>query len=211
MPWTKALQAKALRRRQGGAAPQPGSDTPAAPAQAARPGATPSPDSARPVDAHATCACHGEGLPLLASAAADEREVLAICLVRFIMAGHASGKLACWEGGFATSLEVLGPVEGPAVLARALALVHAIRHERRRDFRFMPAHCVRISEDEQDLLAVLQAAREGDPLVIEAFAAMLAGQPEVPRLQLASRLLAAQLYPPRPVPPHTAPQSATRH
>lgn len=175
MTWNKH------RRRRGGAKPDAGPEI----ARAA-------PDRAAGDDA-AECGCGGEGLPLLADSTCDPLEVLTISLVRFAMDGYCGGRVQRWDAALRTSIEVLGPVDGPPVLARTLALVLAVRSERRRCFRFLPSHCGRISEDEMELLAVLQAARRSDADLLHDFAASLVDRPDAPQLKLAARALAALL------------------
>ncbi|WP_349369106.1 hypothetical protein [Salinarimonas sp.] len=165
---------KHLRRRRGGAAPETDLETPRAKERAA-------------------CGCEGLGLPLLAGATRDPLEALAIALVRFAMDGYFSGRVERWDAALRASIEVLGPVDGPAVLARVLALVLAVRNERRRRFRFMGTHCLRISEDEMELLAVIQAARRADADLLDGFAAMLVDRPDAPQVKIAAHALAAAL------------------
>lgn len=165
---------KHLRRRSRGAAPRSDLETPRAGERDA-------------------CGCEGLGLPLLAETTRDPLEALAIALVRFAMEGYFSERVERWDAALRASIEVLGPVDGPAVLARILALVLAVRNERRRRFRFMSTHCLRISEDEMELLAVIQAARRADADILDGFAAMLVDRPDAPQVKLAAHALAAAL------------------
>jgi hypothetical protein len=128
--------------------------------------------------------------PLLGDLARDSAEALAISLCRFVMAGYCSGSLDAWERGFGVAEEALGTGHGPRFFALVLSAGRALKAERIGMFRFMPGYCRHICEDEEELLAALQAARRPDAMRFDAALDVLARQGRSERLGAALRDLA---------------------
>jgi hypothetical protein len=137
------------------------------------------------------CGCACSGLPCLQDHAADWHEALAISLIRFVFAGYCSGKVEAWDHGFDAASRVLGHDGGAIFFSRVLTLGRAVKAERHGDFNFMPGHCSRISDDEIELLAALQAARHRDPCLLDQALFVLARHMEAEQLRGALRAMAS--------------------
>jgi hypothetical protein len=125
----------------------------------------------------------------------DEIEALALSVTRFVAAGYMTSDVACWDAAYDAADGVIGPTEGAQLIARLTVVMRAIRAERGADWRFMPAPCCRVTEDERRLIDLLQAGREARWSDVEARAAALAGAPAAPRLASAVRIVAEALGP----------------
>lgn len=131
--------------------------------------------------------------PLLQEACADRAEVLALSVSRFIAAGALTGDAACWDAAHDCAEALLGPVEGPHLVAAMAAVMRAIRAERLGEWRFMPATCCRLTPDEAALARAFGVARRGRPCAIAEAAQVLAGDREAPRLAACLEVAAAML------------------
>jgi hypothetical protein len=136
------------------------------------------------------CGCTHSSLPLLQELAADAQEALTISLIRFVFAGYCSGRVDAWDHGFEAAASVLGHEGGAVFFARVLTLGRAVKAERQGDFKFLPGHCNRVSEDEMELLGALQAARSGDPHLFEQGMIVLSRQLHTERLLAAMTAMA---------------------
>ena len=125
----------------------------------------------------------------------DEIEALALSVTRFVAAGYMTSDVACWDAAYDAADGVIGPTEGAQLIARLTVVMRAIRAERGADWRFMPAPCCRVTEDERRLIDLLRAGREARWDDVEACAAALAGAPAAPRLAGAVRIVAEALGP----------------
>jgi hypothetical protein len=123
----------------------------------------------------------------------DPGEHLALALVRYVCAGYMTASADCWEAAHACADDTFGPVDGPSFVARASALVRALRAERQLPFAFFPASCGRMSRDEVDLITLLHAARRDDAVRLERQAARMTGGASSRRTILAARALAVLL------------------
>ena len=132
-------------------------------------------------------------MPLIAEVCADDADVLALSISRFVAAGYMTGDIACWDAAYDAAENALGPNDGPQLIARLTAVMRGLRAERQSDWRFMPATCCRVTADEEHLVALLQRAREARWAEVDARAASLAGVPAAPRLASAVRFAAAAL------------------
>ncbi|WP_147707751.1 hypothetical protein [Microvirga massiliensis] len=122
-------------------------------------------------------------LPHLTSVCADDAEVLALSVLRFVAAGYMTSDVACWDAAYDGVEQVLGPLEGPKFIAAMAGIMRAIRCERQDDWRFMPATCCRVTEDEHQLITLIALARQRRrPEEVEAQAARLVKAFEAPRL-----------------------------
>jgi hypothetical protein len=148
------------------------------------------PSSDQPQSAAESCSCAHSGLPSLQDLAGDWHEALAISLIRFVFAGYCSGKVDAWDQGFEAAAGALGHDGGSMFFSRVLSLGRAVKAERHGNFNFMPGHCSRISEDEMELLAALQAARHHDPRPLDQALFVLARHVEAERLHAALRGMA---------------------
>ena len=151
-------------------------------------GAEPKPPEPSTVDARESeaCGCAGEGLPLLCEMAADEIEMLAVTLLRFVFAGFFCGKVDCWNAGMDVAAQVLGEDDGALFYSRVLMFGRAVQRERQGNFNFLPGHCSRIAEDEIEALELLKAVRGGKPGPVEVALLTLARSIETPRLAAAA-------------------------
>jgi len=125
----------------------------------------------------------------LANICADESEVLALALLRFVAAGYLTSDVACWEAAHDKAEHALGPVVGPQAVAAMTAVLRAMRRERRGEWRFMPATCCRATGDECGLIELVGLARSGAVVDMQRKAAEFAGADEAP--DLCASLLAA--------------------
>lgn len=123
----------------------------------------------------------------------DQGEHLMLALVRYVCAGYMTASADCWEAAHACADDTIGPVDGPPFVARAVALVRALRAERRVAFAFFPATCGRMSRDEADLIVLVQAARAGEIAGVERAAARVAGGTSCRGTVVAARALAVLL------------------
>lgn len=89
-------------------------------------------------------------LPKIEDVCQDEIEMLAISVGRFVIAGYATGDVACWDAGHDRAETSLGLIDGPRLVASMAAVIRALRAERDKPWRFMPANCCRLTPDEQD-------------------------------------------------------------
>ena len=131
-------------------------------------------------------------LPHLTEACADDAEVLALSVLRFVAAGYMTSDVACWDAAYDGVEQVLGPLEGPKFVAAMTGIMRAIRRERRDDWRFMPVTCCRVTEDEHQLVTLIALARQRRRPEVEAQAARLVKAVEAPRLT-ASVWVAAEM------------------
>jgi hypothetical protein len=126
----------------------------------------------------------------IADICADEAEVLALALLRFVAAGYLTSDVACWDAAYEKAEQALGPVEGPLAVAAVTGIMRAVRRERRADWHFMPATCCRATEDEGRLIGMIGLARRESWAELAGRAAEFAGAEEAPRI-LASLQAAA--------------------
>lgn len=141
---------------------------------------------------------HDQLLPL-AAVCADDAEVLAVSVARFIAAGYMTGDAACWDAAHQGAERPLGPVEGPRFVGVIAGLMRAIRAERNADWRFLPATCCRVTADERGLVALIALGRRGPSDALRHAAAELAGTTDAPRLTATASAVAALLDQVQPV------------
>lgn len=82
-----------------------------------------------------------------------------MAIVRFIAAAAMTSDSACWDAAHDHADMHLGHHEGAVFVGAMAGLVRAVRIERTITWRFLPATCCRLTEDETDLARLLQAAR----------------------------------------------------
>src|SRR5215217_5041437 len=105
-------------------------------------------------------------LPTVAEACANEAQVLALSVTRFIAAGYMTQDVACWDAGCQRAGEVLGPVNAPRLVAAMIGVMRALRAERKQPWQFMPATCCRVTRDEISLLRALCDAQGTDRIAL---------------------------------------------
>lgn len=132
-------------------------------------------------------------MPKLADVCADDAEVLALSCVRLIAAGYATGDVACWDLAHTGVERVLGAEGAGPLVAGLTTLVRALRSERRAEWRFLPATCCRVTQDEEHLVRLMAAARADDPKAAARAAVDLTGNPASPQLEMAMRITARAL------------------
>jgi hypothetical protein len=98
-------------------------------------------------------------MPQLRDVCADDAEILAVAVVRYIASGAMTSDAACWDAAFDHADTHLGHHEGAAFVGAMASLMRAIRIERSITWRFLPANCCRLTDDEIDLVALISAAR----------------------------------------------------
>ncbi len=140
---------------------------------------------------HAACPAAPACPAPLADAALMPRggaERAVMLALRFVAAADDTGDAACWDAAFERAEAEFGPRDGALLVARAAALLRALRRDG-SDLRFLPPPCRRLSAGEAGLLAALRARLGGGrhPAACEA--------PPGTRAALAD--LAAPIPPPR--------------
>ncbi len=111
-------------------------------------------------------------------------------LVRHFMVGTCNNHLPVWDHAYAVAEAVVGPVNGPLLVARSFALCRTMRAERLGSYRFMPIGCRHVSEDELELLAALQAFSSSDAGLQGHAMLAFARRTDAPGLALATELCA---------------------
>ncbi len=154
-------------------------------------------------------------LSKLTETCTDQVEVLALSVTRFIAAGYMTGDVACWDAGHACAEEMLGPAEGPRLVAAMASVMRALRAEREEPWQFMPATCCRVTRDEVSLIQAFGLARRGEHDALTAASARITGRPTAPRLAAALVIAAEMLEALQNVlgcadPPHAA-EPSTLH
>jgi hypothetical protein len=149
---------------------------------------------ARPnLERQSMCRKDHDKLPRLTEICADDAEVLALSVLRFVAAGYMTSDVACWDAAYDGAERLLGVMEGPPLVAAMTRVMRAIRSERQRDWHFMPATCCRVTEDEHQLIALLASARRRHQAEVMARAARLTGLSDAPRLTAAVSAAAEML------------------
>lgn len=98
-------------------------------------------------------------MPQLGDVCADDVEILAVAVVRYIASGAMTSDAACWDAAFDHADAQRGHHEGAAFVGAMASLMRAIRIERSFTRRFLPATCCRLTDDEIDLVTLISAAR----------------------------------------------------
>lgn len=131
------------------------------------------------------CGCAGAGFPLLAEFCETADDVLAICVLRFVLAGYCHDRARCFDAAVDAAAGVYGEPYGLALMTRAMGVVRALRAERNGDFRYLPANCSRICEDEQELVSAMIAVRYGAPTQVAEAIDALSRSHQAPRITQA--------------------------
>lgn len=131
------------------------------------------------------CGCSGAGFPLLTEICETPDDILAICVLRFVLAGYCHNRAQCFDAAADAAAAVHGEQYGLTLMTRAMAVVRALRTERNGDFRYLPANCCHISEDEQELVAAMIAVRSENPLTMADAITSLGRSEHAPRIMQA--------------------------
>jgi hypothetical protein len=102
-------------------------------------------------------ACRAEPGTLMPHQGAERAVMLAL---RFIAAAADTGDAACWDAALDGAEAAFGPRDGALLVARAAALLRAMRREG-AGLDFLPPPCRRLSADEADLLGAFRARLQG--------------------------------------------------
>jgi hypothetical protein len=132
-----------------------------------------------------------EQLPLAAALRLNPIEVAILDVARCFCFGSASGNVAPWAHAFDLAEERLGPVDGPAFVARVIALMRAILRGRPIAFGCMPVGCCHISKDEQTMMTVVRNAFRGDDDALRAAVGRLVTTQSPARILLTAQALCA--------------------
>jgi hypothetical protein len=138
-------------------------------------------------------------MPNVVEVCADEAQMLALSITRFLAAGYMTQDVACWDAGCQCAEEVLGPGTAPCLVATMIGLMRALRAERKHPWQFMPATCCRVTRDEISLLSALDHAQGPDQGGLAAATRVLTGLDEAPRLTAALKAAAEMLESVRPM------------
>ncbi|MCC7252150.1 hypothetical protein [Hyphomicrobium sp.] len=137
--------------------------------------------------------CQHPDLPLLSAWDLKPIELLILHVLRTLCAGLEHNQLVCWIRAFDTAEERLGAIDGPMVVSGCVSLLRALRAERACGFGSMSTDCAHISEDEQDLMALIRAGRcmqHGDTHLASAVR-QVATNSNPSRLNTAARAIGA--------------------
>ena len=138
-------------------------------------------------------------MPNVAEVCADEAQMLALSITRFLAAGYMTQDVACWDAGCQCAEEVLGPGTAPCLVATMIGLMRALRAERKHPWQFMPATCCRVTRDEISLLRALCQAQGADRVALTNSARALTGGGTAPLLTDALKVAAETLESIRPL------------
>ena len=123
----------------------------------------------------------------VAEVCADDADVLALSVARFVASGYMTSDVACWDAAFDGAERLLGSAEGGRLVAGVVGILRALRAERDGDWSFMPATCCRVTANECALVALIRRGRCRHWEALGREAAALAGRAEAPRLAAAVR------------------------
>ena len=116
--------------------------------------------------------------------------------LRFVAAAAETGDAACFDAAFDGAEAALGPRDGALLVARAAALVRALKREE-AELRFLPPPCRYLSPGEAVLLAALRRRLSGGRPPAEAG---LSGAARAALADLAAPIRSVGLGLPVPLP-----------
>lgn len=105
------------------------------------------------------CDCGMAGLPLRSAFGLTAIENVTLDVVRLICLSFATGEADHYSAAYDHAELYFGATDGPELVARATALVRAVRSERKGSFNFLSSHCRHICDDELAMLTVVKSAR----------------------------------------------------
>ncbi len=139
----------------------------------------------------------------------DGAERVVILALRFVAAAAETGDAACFDAAFDGAEAAFGPRDGALLVARAAALLRALKRDE-AEWHFLPPPCRALSPGEAHLLAALRRRMTGGR---DAGTAPLSDAARAALADLAVPVRAAglPLFPPATVPagaPATLPSGA---
>jgi hypothetical protein len=143
--------------------------------------------------------CLGERNDLLAIGSINlaNSERMALDVMRHVCASFQSGEVRRWQMAHDLAEFRAGLVDGPILVARAVALLRAVETSRQTPFNYLSAECPdcreRITRCETELLLLVKLARRGPSEMLTARAAAFAQRDSAPKIDLAVRALGAFL------------------
>jgi hypothetical protein len=124
--------------------------------------------------------------PNTSSAGLGQNEKDWLLLVRLHCLSYEHNHAEGWDNAISHAEVSYGVEDGPAIASRIAVLIRAMRAERRGGFGYLSPHCpscrLQVTEDERQLIALMQAGLRGDRAAIAEAAAALARRSEAPVL-----------------------------
>jgi len=138
-----------------------------------------------------------------------EREWLHI--VRLHCMSYEHNQAEGWDRAITHAEMRFGADEGPAIASRIAVLVRSMREERLGGFGYLSPFCpscrLRVTEDEHQLITLMQVGLRGEGAAIQEAAAEFAGRPEAPILAAAAARFGSAIA--AAVAPHRASRAAS--
>jgi hypothetical protein len=111
-------------------------------------------------------------------------------LVRLQCMSYEHNQAEGWDRALTHAEARFGADDGPAIVSRIAVLIRAMRAERRGGFGYLSPFCPNcrrnVTDDERDLITLMQAGYRGAPHDIELAAAEFARRMEAPVLTAAA-------------------------
>jgi hypothetical protein len=123
----------------------------------------------------------------------DYFNLLGLVIFRCIAAAYHTGDMQCVDNAYSTALANLGSHQAGTFIGRMIALVHALRAERKSMLHFLPAPCCKATADERVLLAFLAASRQNENDADCALLRALVGRDDAPATRETMSLIAESL------------------
>jgi len=141
---------------------------------------------------------HGQP-PTVAEVCTDEMQVFALSITRFTATGCMTRGVACWDAGCLSADDVLGPMNGPRLVAELIGVMRARQTERQQPWQSRSATCCRVTRDEIGLLSALGHPQGADRAALASATRVLIGREVAPRLTAAFEVAAETLKSIRPM------------
>ena len=120
-----------------------------------------------------------------------EKEREWLYLVRLFCMSYEHNQAEGWDRALSHAENRYGAEDGPAIASRIAVLVRAMRTERRGGFGYLSPFCpncrVNVTDDEWELMLLMQAGYRGGTGEIDDAAADFARRAEAPVLAAAAR------------------------
>ena len=89
----------------------------------------------------------------------DAFAALVLSVIRFIGAAYSTGNADCWEAAYHCAENSAGVSDGPLFVARAAGVVRALRQHGSQEMCYLPSSCKGLCASEAKLMALIDAAR----------------------------------------------------